>query len=147
MSHSFREWLSGQRKRDDPLGDFARDVFADSAKPDFATLPHWRAHVGCVASDALDTAWKAYRRSMARPALKLRPDTAETALRVMLEATGEAPKTPPPGERSEKNPEAVRLGSAGGAVGGKARARALAPDEREAAAQVAALARWKRTQD
>lgn len=39
---------------------------------------------------------------------KLRPDVAEAAFRVMLEATGQAPKTDP-GAR-EKNPEAVKRG-------------------------------------
>lgn len=47
---------------------------------------------------------------------KLRKDVNEIAHRVMLEATGQAPKTPPPGERSEdqKNPEAVARGAKGG---------------------------------
>ncbi len=75
---------------------------------------------------------------------KLRPDVAETAYRVMLEATGQAPKTLPPGERTEKNPEAVALGSKGGRKGGKARATKLSPEEREEAARLAAQARWKK---
>ena len=47
--------------------------------------------------------------------IKLRPDMAETAHRVMLEATGQTPKTVPPGERTEdeKDPEAVRRGTRG----------------------------------
>lgn len=47
---------------------------------------------------------------------KLRPDLNEIAHRVMLEATGQAEKTTPPGERSEdeKNPEAVARGRKGG---------------------------------
>lgn len=47
---------------------------------------------------------------------KLRKDVNEVAHRVMLEATGQSPKTPPPGERSEdeKNPEAVKRGKKGG---------------------------------
>ncbi len=46
---------------------------------------------------------------------KLRPDVNEIAHRVMLEATGQAPKTQPPSERSEdlKDPEAVRRGTRG----------------------------------
>lgn len=32
---------------------------------------------------------------------KLRPDVAETAFRVMMEATGQAEKTPPPGAHRE----------------------------------------------
>ena len=80
---------------------------------------------------------------------KLRPDVSETAHRVMLEATGQAPKTPPPGERSEgeKDPEAVARGAKGGEKGGKARASKLTPEQREQAAQVAALARWKKKGD
>jgi hypothetical protein len=50
---------------------------------------------------------------------KLRPDVAETAYRVMLEATGQAPKTQP-GE-GKKNPEAVKRGRAGGKRGGTAK--------------------------
>ncbi|MDE0247850.1 MAG: hypothetical protein OXO56_07965 [Gammaproteobacteria bacterium] len=52
---------------------------------------------------------------------KLRPDFAQNAHRVVMEATGQWPKTKPPGERSdaEKHPEAVRLGR----EGGKAKAR------------------------
>jgi len=47
---------------------------------------------------------------------KLRLDANEIAHRVMLEATGQKPKTPPPGERSEdeKHPEAVKRGKKGG---------------------------------
>lgn len=47
---------------------------------------------------------------------KLRPDVNETAFRVMREATGQAPRTKPPGERDEgeKNPEAVKRGEKGG---------------------------------
>jgi hypothetical protein len=45
---------------------------------------------------------------------KLREDTAETAFRVLQEAIGEKPKTPPPGKRTEKNPEAVARGRKGG---------------------------------
>ena len=47
---------------------------------------------------------------------KLRPDFVQKAHRVVMEATGEWPKTKPPGERSddEKHPEAVRRGRRGG---------------------------------
>lgn len=73
---------------------------------------------------------------------KLRPDANEIAHRVMLEATGQAPKTPPPSERTEKNPDAVKRGSKGGKKGGKARAARLGADERKAIAQKAAASRW-----
>jgi hypothetical protein len=78
---------------------------------------------------------------MPKKPTKLRPDVAEIAFRTMLEATGQAPKTPPPGER-EKNPDAVARGSKGGQKGGKARARKLTPGQRSAVAKKAARARW-----
>jgi hypothetical protein len=74
---------------------------------------------------------------------KLRPDTAEIAYRVMLEATGQAEKTLPPEERAEKNPEAARRGRKGGNRGGKARAERLTPDQRAIIAKRAAQARWR----
>jgi hypothetical protein len=81
--------------------------------------------------------------SKKKPA-KLRPDVAETAFRVVQEATGDAPKTLPPSERTEKNAEAVKRGAKGGAVGGKARASALTPAKRAKIAKRAAKARWKK---
>jgi hypothetical protein len=47
---------------------------------------------------------------------KLRPDANQTAHRVMMEATGQAPKTLPPHEREaeDRNPEAVARGKKGG---------------------------------
>ena len=47
---------------------------------------------------------------------KLRPDFVQNAHRVVMEPTGEWPKTKPPGERldSEKHTEAVKRGPAGG---------------------------------
>ncbi|MEX0856244.1 MAG: RNA-binding protein [Gemmatimonadota bacterium] len=75
---------------------------------------------------------------------KLRPDAIEIAHRVMLEATGQRPKTPPPSERSEeeKDPEAVARGAKGGKKGGEARKQALTPERRRAIAKKAARARW-----
>lgn len=72
---------------------------------------------------------------------KLRPDAAEIAYRTMLEATGQAPKTRP-GE-GPKNAEAVARGRAGGAKGGKARAKGLTSEQRSRAAKAAADSRWK----
>ncbi len=83
---------------------------------------------------------------MAKEPTKLRLDVAETAFRVMLEATGEAPKTFPPGEREEKNPEAAARGAKGGKKGGTARAKKLTPSQREEIAQVAALSRWRKAE-
>lgn len=65
-------------------------------------------------------------------------DVNQNAFRVMLEATGQAPKTAPPA----KNPAAVALGKLGGAKGGAARAAALTPKKRVAIAKKAAKARW-----
>ena len=76
---------------------------------------------------------------------KLRPDVAETAYRVMREATGQAPKTVP-GE-GEKNPDAVVRGSKGGAKSGQARTARLTDEERSRAAARAARTRWKKTSD
>ena len=77
--------------------------------------------------------------------IKLRPDMNETAHRVMLEATGQAPKTLPPGARTdkEKNPQAVERGRKGGRTGGEARAARLTPDARSEIARKAARARWE----
>lgn len=79
---------------------------------------------------------------------KLRPDANEIARRVLREATGQAPKTPPPEARSEdeKNPEAVKRGSVGGTKGGPARAEKLTPKELKQGAREAARARWSSTQ-
>jgi len=75
--------------------------------------------------------------------VKLRPDVAEIALRVMQEATGEAQKTLPPGERTEKNPDAVKRGRKGGKRGGKARAKSVSPKDRSEIAKHAARVRWQ----
>jgi hypothetical protein len=81
---------------------------------------------------------------MAKKPAKLRPDVAETAFRVMQEATGEAPKTLPPSERTEKNTDAVERGRKGGKVGGKVRAAKLGKERRSEIASAAANGRWKR---
>lgn len=80
----------------------------------------------------------------AKKPAKLREDAAETAFRVMQEALGERPKTLPPSERAEKDPEAVKRGRQGGKKGGTARAEKLSPRERAEAARLAAQARWKK---
>jgi hypothetical protein len=73
----------------------------------------------------------------------LRKDENETAFAIVQAMTGEGPRPEPPGKR-KKNPEAVARGAKGGKKGGKARAEKLSADEREEAAQIAALARWKK---
>jgi len=78
---------------------------------------------------------------------KLRPDVAETAFRVMREAIREAPKTAPPGERTEKNPDAVKRGRKGGKKGGANRADKLTAEKRSEIAAFAAAVRWKKQGD
>ena len=73
---------------------------------------------------------------------KTRPrDPNQLAYRIMLESTGQAPKTGPPVEKP-KNPAAVELGRLGGLKGGRARAAALTPKKRSQIAAKAAKARW-----
>lgn len=79
---------------------------------------------------------------MPKKPAKLRPDVAEVAFRVMQEAIGERPKTLPPDERTEKNPDAVERGRKGGKKGGSARAKSLTPKKRSAISRKAAAARW-----
>ena len=79
---------------------------------------------------------------MPKKPAKLRPDAAEIAYRTMLEATGQAPKTLPPGE-GEKNPEAVARGSKGGKKGGKARRDKLTAEQRTQSAKHAGRLRGK----
>jgi hypothetical protein len=74
---------------------------------------------------------------------KIREDVNTTAYRVMMEATGQAPKTPDPD--AGKDPAAVALGRKGGAKGGKSRAAKLTKKQRAASARNAANARWKPT--
>ena len=84
---------------------------------------------------------------MPKKPAKLRPDVAENAFRVYQEAIGEAPKTLPPDERTEKNREAVKRGSEGGKRGGKARAKSVSKARRSSIARDGARARWKKRKD
>ena len=70
----------------------------------------------------------------------IRPDFAQTAFRVVQEATGHAPKTPDPD--AGKGPAKVAAGRKGGMKGGKARAAKLSPTERKRIARKAAQVRW-----
>lgn len=75
---------------------------------------------------------------------KTRPrDPNQLAYQIMLESTGQAPKTEPP-EVKKKNPAAVALGRLGGLKGGAARAAALGPKKRSQIAAKAAKARWSK---
>lgn len=75
---------------------------------------------------------------------KLRPDMNEIAFRVMMEATGQAPKTLP-GDRP-KNADAVKRGREGGKVGGPARAASMSGRKRKGSARNAAEARWRKSE-
>ena len=79
---------------------------------------------------------------------KERPDTVQDALRVVMVATGQAPRTPPPdapppGE-SPASAAGRALGALGASKGGVARARALSKAKRVEIARLAATARWGR---
>lgn len=80
---------------------------------------------------------------MPKKRAKLRKDENELAFDTVRAMLGEGPRPMPPGER-EKNPEAVERGRKGGKKGGASRAAKLSPEEREAAARLAAQARWKK---
>jgi hypothetical protein len=68
-------------------------------------------------------------------------DPNQRAFQIILEATGQAPKTEPPTEE-KKNPHAVALGRLGGLKGGTARAASLSPKKRSQIAAKAAETRW-----
>ena len=70
-------------------------------------------------------------------------DPNQLAYQIMLESTGQFPKTAPPPVKP-KNPAAVELGRLGGLKGGAARAAKLSPRKRSQIAAKAAKARWKR---
>ncbi len=74
---------------------------------------------------------------------KAREDVNTMAYRIMLEATGQASKTPDPD--AGKDPAAVALGKKGGAKGGKARAAGMTAKQRTASAKKAAAARWEKS--
>ena len=67
-------------------------------------------------------------------------DPNSLAQRIMLEATGQAPK--PDEVRDSRNPAAVALSRLGASKGGHARAAPLSPTKRRAIAKKAISARW-----
>jgi hypothetical protein len=75
-------------------------------------------------------------RSRKRPT-----DVNELARQLVDEATGEAPKLDPD---EGKDPAAVALGRKGGLKGGRARAANMTPEQRSAAARLAARKRWEK---
>lgn len=68
-------------------------------------------------------------------------DVNELAAQIVAEAVGDEP---PFDQDAGKDPAAVALGRKGGLKGGKARAAKMTPEERSAAAKMAAAARWSR---
>ena len=78
------------------------------------------------------------------PKRSSRLDLNQLAKRIVDEATGEEPITPPP---PQKNQAAVELGRLGGKKGGKARAEALTPEQRSEIAKKAAQKRWSKGQE
>lgn len=66
-------------------------------------------------------------------------DVNALAFAIVAEATAEKPTM------KEKHPGAVALGKLGGAKGGKKRAAGMSAEERRAAAQKAAQARWSKS--
>jgi hypothetical protein len=80
---------------------------------------------------------------------KKREDVAETAFRVVAEATGEKERTRPTEPPPLPDPETVRTAAAalsrlGASKGGKARAASMTARQRKAIARKAAAARWKK---
>jgi hypothetical protein len=67
-------------------------------------------------------------------------DPSLIAFEVLGLAMGELPKPTAP---KRKNPAAVALGRLGGLKGGKARAKALTPEQRSEIARKAGKNRWK----
>jgi len=68
---------------------------------------------------------------------KKKQDLNERAFSVVQQLTGEVEK---PDSKADKQPSARK----GGLKGGKARAKALTPEQRKEIAHLAATARWKK---
>lgn len=71
-------------------------------------------------------------------------DISQLAKFIVDQATDEEK---PAEEQPQKNQAAVELGRLGGKKGGKARAEKLTPEQRKEIAQIAAAARWKKSED
>ena len=71
-------------------------------------------------------------------------DISQLAKLIVDEATNEEKQIE---EQPQKNKAAQELGRLGGLKGGKARAEKLAPEQRKEIAQIAAAARWKKSED
>ena len=79
--------------------------------------------------------------------MKKRPrDPNQLAAQIVGEAVGDI-EPDALDENNGKNPAAVALGRLGGKKGGKARAEKLTPEQRKEIAQLAAQARWKKSEN
>jgi hypothetical protein len=74
------------------------------------------------------------------PARLKNVDVNQLAKRILDEATGDEPRTPPPPAKREAK---AKAGSVGGKRGGTARAATLTAEQRSEIAKKAAAARWK----
>ena len=77
---------------------------------------------------------------MSKHIRKLPSDPIQAAHSILAQLTGEEPRIGPDG----KEPAAVALGRKGALKGGKARAEALALQQRKLSALKAAYARWSK---
>lgn len=64
---TFRTWCTTQRHRNDPIGDIARDILADTTFPNMDTEGAWRRHLqqhnaSDEALEALHEAYHAYEQ-------------------------------------------------------------------------------------
>lgn len=80
MPMTFYEWLNKQRKRDDPIGDVARDVYCDDCFPkDCDDIDKIHRHIGGIvhhackeAHAAVDEAWFEYKHKGRREGISLK---------------------------------------------------------------------------
>lgn len=62
---TFWQWLKKQKRRDDPVGDLARDAIADKVRQR-SSLQWWKRHLQSTGAcpgawRALDSAWREYK--------------------------------------------------------------------------------------
>lgn len=69
MKPTFRAWLGAQKKRNDPVGDLARDWLSDRGRPrgplnlDRMVERIYECHGSFMAVDAAERAWKEWKAS------------------------------------------------------------------------------------
>src|SRR5882724_4108642 len=108
--------------------------------PKGSKLSNNRVTSGLLTSTAPTATCRPSRGGTAEKRLKRPRDPLQLAKLIGDIATGQVE------DRAEdsRDPNAVERGGKGGAVGGKARAQSLTPDQRRQSAQKAARARWHR---